>query len=140
MNKKKIKVICLSIVICMGVFTSGCYILPIPHYKIHISECMGRVIDSETNEPIQGAKVTVSTQRYSQQVLTEEDGMFRVKKGGWHLIMWCGIPSSGSLLPTHLDNSDEFIKRVEVEADGYEKQILYGPRYPIKLQRSNVQH
>ena len=98
----------------------GCIILPIPHYRHHLDEVNGVVLDSETKAPISGVDVVVSAGRYSCSTKTDMAGRFETKEeGGWHFIWWVATPSSGSLLPTHIDFSDGVFHDVTMSAYGY---------------------
>jgi hypothetical protein len=76
-------------------------ILPVPHRRVHAHGIEGKVINRNTNVPIQGAKVT-SVFTGNELARTNSTGMFRIKPDyGWHGAYLVG-PISYSLLP-HFD-------------------------------------
>ena len=112
-------ILCLVLVLLTG----GCLFLPVPHKRQHICATQGTVIGSDTGKPVAGAKVTVVAGRYRQETVTDSDGHFAVDgEQGWHMIVWIATPSSGSLLPTHIDYSDGFFHGAVISAAGYPKQ------------------
>ena len=97
---------------------AGC-ILPIPHYRQHLAEISGEVIDKTTRNPVANARITVYAGRYSQGTITDSKGRFSLESsGGWHFILWIAPPSSGSFLPTYLYPQDSW-HNMRIEAPGY---------------------
>lgn len=102
------------------VMTAGCLFLPVPHYREHMLECSGQVVDAKTDKPVPGAEVTVKRGRYREKVSCDRNGHFHVDAtGGWHWMYFIATPSSGSLFPTHLYPQDEWPVTYLVEANGY---------------------
>ena len=100
----------------------GC-ILPVPHIRQHIHATQGIVVDSNTGKPVAGAKVEIGAGRYMQETVTDSSGYFSIEDvQGWHMIFWIGPPSSGALLPTHVDYADGFFHVVVISALGYPRQ------------------
>ena len=98
---------------------AGCLVLPLPHYRDHLSACSGVVVDAESGLPISGAFVTAMTTRYSSTAVSDENGRFAIDgTGGWHWILWVATPSSGSLFPTHLSPQDEWLTGFRVRCKG----------------------
>ena len=96
----------------------GC-ILPIPHYRQHLAETSGVVIDKTSRNPVANARIIISAGRYSQGAITDSNGRFSVESsGGWHFIWWAAPPSGGSLLPTYLYPQDAW-HYIRIEAQGY---------------------
>lgn len=88
----------------------------------------GKVLDSEMNRPIQGAKVlvkSVSPNCANRTATTEADGSFRIATA-WdiHFGVWIAPPTSGTLIPATLFEDGDGIYRwlyaIKIEADGYE--------------------
>ncbi len=102
----------------------GC-ILPIPHYRQHLAEISGEVIDKTSRNPVANARITVCAGRYSQGAITDSKGRFSLESsGGWHFILWIAPPSSGSLLPTYLYPQDSW-HHMRIEASGYPAYVNY---------------
>ena len=107
--------------LCMA----GC-ILPIPHIRQHIYATQGIVVDSDTGKPVAGAKVEIGAGRYMQETITDSSGHFAIEdERGWHMILWLAPPSSGALLPTHVDYADGFFHMVVISAHGYPRQAFH---------------
>ncbi|MBR4171840.1 MAG: hypothetical protein IKR48_09325 [Kiritimatiellae bacterium] len=101
-------------------YCAGCLLLPVPHYRHHLYEINGQVCDAETRSPIPNARIHVNAGRYEQTTITDGKGIFTSRGTiGWHLIFWIATPSSGSLLPTHVDVSDGFLHTLIIDAEGY---------------------
>ena len=110
----------MGVMLCLA----GC-ILPVPHTRQHICATQGIVIDGDDGKPVAGAKVEVGAGRYMQKTVTDSLGHFAVTdERGWHMIFWIAPPSSGSLLPTHVDYSDGLFHVVKISAPGYPSQIF----------------
>ena len=134
----------MGVMLCLA----GC-ILPVPHTRQHIRATQGIVIDGDDGKPVAGAKVEVGAGRYMQKTVTDSLGHFAITdERGWHMIFWIGPPSSGSLLPTHVDYSDGFFHVVKISAPGYPSQIfqLAVPEanaiytYPLEKQPTEESH
>ena len=109
----------LILFLALVFLTGGCLFLPVPHKRQHIYATQGTVIGSDTGKPVAGAKVTVAAGRYTQETVTDSDGHFAVDgEQGWHMIAWIATPSSGSLLPTHIDFEDGCLHVVVISAAG----------------------
>lgn len=79
----------------------------------------------DDGKPVAGAKVEVGAGRYMQKTVTDSLGHFAITdERGWHMIFWIAPPSSGSLLPSHVDYSDGFFHVVKISALGYPSQIF----------------
>ena len=116
--RKLTKAILVFLVLAAG----GC-ILPVPHIRQHIHATQGIVVDSNTGKPVAGAKVEIGAGRYMQETVTDSSGHFSIEDvQGWHMIFWIGPPSSGALLPTHVDYADGFFHVVVISALGYPRQ------------------
>ena len=103
----------------------GC-ILPVPHIRQHIHATQGIVVDSNTGKPVAGAKVEIGAGRYMQETVTDSSGHFSIEDvQGWHMILWLAPPSSGALLPTHVDYADGFFHMVVISAHGYPRQAFH---------------
>ena len=125
---------------------AGC-ILPVPHMRHHIYATQGIVVDSDTGKPVAGAKVEIGAGRYMQETITDSSGHFAIEdERGWHMILWLAPPSSGSLLPTHVDYADGFFHVVAISAHGYPRQYFelcvpeanYIYTYPLKKKLTKV--
>ena len=125
---------------------AGC-ILPVPHIRQHIYATQGIVVDSDTGKPVAGAKVEIGAGRYMQETITDSSGHFAIEdERGWHMILWLAPPSSGSLLPTHVDYADGFFHMVVISAHGYPRQAFhlcvpetnYIYTYPLEKQLTKV--
>ena len=103
----------------------GCIVVPFPHRRHHLSSVEGVVVDADSGRPIVNADVTVFAGRYSQCSNTDKEGRFVfVATSGWHWIFWIATPSSGSLMPTHVDHCDGGLHKVRVDAMGYPSQVF----------------
>ena len=117
--------VCVLLCMALVFLTEGCLFLPVPHKRQHIYATQGTVIDSDTGEPVAGAKVKVVAGRYKQETVTDSDGRFAVDdERGWHMIAWIATPSSGSLLPTHIDYEDGYFHSAMISAAGYPNQCF----------------
>ena len=130
------------LVLSLALMAVGC-ILPVPHIRQHIHATQGIVVDSNTGKPVAGAKVEIGAGRYMQETVTDSSGHFSIEDvEGWHMICWIAPPSSGALLPTHLDYADGFFHVVVISALGYPRQsfVLGVPEsndtytYPLEKQ------
>ena len=109
----------------VSVFLTGCLFLPVPHYRQHLVRIEGNVYEAETRHPIPHADVCLRAGRYVQQTTTDTSGHFSSNATyGWHLIYWIATPSSGSLLPTHIDWGDGWIYEITISADGYASKTI----------------
>ena len=127
-EKSNTKGVFPHLILCLVrvLLTGGCLFLPVPHKRQHICATQGTVIGSDTGKPVAGAKVTVAAGRYTQETVTDSDGHFAVDgEQGWHMIAWIATPSSGSLLPTHIDFEDGCLHVVVISAAGYPKQSFW---------------
>lgn len=107
------KIFCM----CLALFVSGC-ILPIPHKRVSVVGCEGIVCDADTGTPIMGALVSVMYSGKTENVLTDEQGRYKVdEEMSWHGACFIGIPVSFSLFPT-LD-APLFPRAISVSVDGY---------------------
>ena len=121
----KQQIFCVLLCMALVFLTEGCLFLPVPHKRQHICATQGTVIDSDSGKPVAGAKVKVVAGRYSQEAVTDSDGHFAVDgERGWHMIAWIATPSSGSLLPTHIDYSDGCFHSAMISAAGYPQQYF----------------
>ena len=120
--------ITIGLIVLSLLFSAGCIILPVPHYRRHMCGIDGTVCDAETGRPLANADISVNAGRYNQHTITDEFGHFSTREThGWHFIFWIATPSSGSLLPTHIDYSDGLLHDLTVVAAGYERTIFYAP-------------
>ena len=114
--------ITIGLIVLSLLFSAGCIILPVPHYRRHMCGIDGTVCDAETGRPLANADISVNAGRYNQHTITDEFGHFSTREThGWHFIFWIATPSSGSLLPTHIDYSDGLLHDLTVVAAGYER-------------------
>lgn len=117
---------CLSLLVSglsvagLGVLLSGC-VLPVPHYREHLPEQEGLVVDSRTKQPIADAEIDFRLGRYRGQTRTDDAGRFKIEStGGWHWIYWFTASDHGSWFPTHNYPEDDYCWQTRVSAPGYQ--------------------
>ena len=125
---------CFLLLTCVLLLaTKGCFIIPIPHTRLHAYGVKGRIVDINGN-PVPSATITQDVWlNKKRETNTDMDGHFEIKpleaRHGAFYIGILPLLGSGSLFPT-FPTLPPLYSQIYISAEGFPKQRFSNRIYP----------